>query len=125
MKTMTKLAILGANGQIAKWVIHMLAEKEGVDLTLFLRNPKKLSDDPPKSAKFVKGDVLDLERLSNVVSGQNIIYANLTGDDLDHQAKSIVDAMAAHAVKRLVFVTSLGIYDEVPGRFGEWNRLEI
>lgn len=25
-------------------------------------------------------------------------------------------------VRRLVFITALGIYDEVPGRFGEWNR---
>jgi hypothetical protein len=25
-------------------------------------------------------------------------------------------------VKRLVFVLSLGIYDEVPGKFGEWNN---
>ena len=30
--------------------------------------------------------------------------------------------MQAAGVKRLVFVLSLGIYDEVPGKFGEWNR---
>ena len=28
-------------------------------------------------------------------------------------------------MKRLLFVASLGIYDEVPGKFGEWNRHEI
>lgn len=28
-------------------------------------------------------------------------------------------------VRRLIFVASLGIYDEVPGKFGEWNRREI
>jgi hypothetical protein len=28
-------------------------------------------------------------------------------------------------VQRLIFITSLGIYDEVPGRFGEWNRRQI
>jgi uncharacterized protein YbjT (DUF2867 family) len=25
----------------------------------------------------------------------------------------------------LIFVTSLGIYDELPGKFGQWNRREI
>jgi len=33
--------------------------------------------------------------------------------------------MSAAGVKRLIFVASLGIYDEVPGKFGEWNRREI
>ncbi len=29
--------------------------------------------------------------------------------------------MQAKGVKRLIFVLSLGIYDQVPGRFGAWN----
>jgi uncharacterized protein YbjT (DUF2867 family) len=33
--------------------------------------------------------------------------------------------MLAAEVKRLIFVSSLGIYDEVPGKFGEWNKREI
>jgi uncharacterized protein YbjT (DUF2867 family) len=28
-------------------------------------------------------------------------------------------------VKRLIFVASLGIYDEVPGKFGAWNHRQI
>ena len=28
-------------------------------------------------------------------------------------------------VKRLIFIASLGIYDEVPGKFGAWNRRTI
>jgi nucleoside-diphosphate-sugar epimerase len=53
------------------------------------------------------------------------VYANLSGDDIDLQARNIVEAMSAAGVERLVFVTSLGIYDEVPGKFGAWNRREI
>ncbi len=33
--------------------------------------------------------------------------------------------MRETGVTRLVFVSSLGIYDEIPGAFGEWNRREI
>lgn len=51
-----------------------------------------------------------------------IVYANLTGDDIDLQAKNIVQSMNAAGVERLIFVASLGIYDEVPGKFGAWNR---
>ena len=57
--------------------------------------------------------------------GQDLGYANLTRNDIDRQAKNIVDAMSAASVKRLIFVASLGIYDEVPDKFGEWNRREI
>jgi hypothetical protein len=33
--------------------------------------------------------------------------------------------MNAAGVQRLIFVASLGIYDEVPGKFGTWNRRQI
>jgi uncharacterized protein YbjT (DUF2867 family) len=52
------------------------------------------------------------------------VYANLAGD-VDRQAKAIVRSMDAAGVQRLVFITSLGIYDEVPGEFGRWNRSQI
>jgi uncharacterized protein YbjT (DUF2867 family) len=48
-----------------------------------------------------------------------------TGDDIDLQAKNIVQSMNAAGVERLIFVASLGIYDEVPGKFGAWNRRQI
>ncbi len=48
------------------------------------------------------------------MQGQDIVYANLTGEDLDIQANSVIAAMKACDVKRLIFVLSLGIYDEVP-----------
>jgi len=38
---------------------------------------------------------------------------------------NIVKAMHAVGVKHLIFVAALGIYDEVPGKFGEWNRRKI
>jgi hypothetical protein len=28
-------------------------------------------------------------------------------------------------IRRLIFITTLGIYDEVPGEFGKWNNREI
>lgn len=122
---MKKVLVLGASGQIAHWVIEMLKSNNGVNLTLFLRHPRKLGAGAPKNAKVVQGDVLDREQLNRAMTGQDIVYANLSGEDIDHQATAIADAMNATGVKRLIFVASLGIYDEVPGKFGEWNRREI
>lgn len=119
---MTKVLVLGAGGRIARWAIDRLAD-EDVELTLFLRDQSKLRD-PPKGARVVVGDVLDRERLDPAVRGQDVVYANLAGD-VDRQATSIVEAMAAGDVQRLVFVAALGIYDEVPGAFRAWNRQQI
>jgi len=122
---MKKVLVLGAGGQIARWVIEMLADNDGVELTLFLRHARKLKGGGSKNSKVIQGDVLNKEQLGHAIAGQDIVYANLSGDDIDLQAKSIVEAMSAAGVERLIFVASLGIYDEVPGKFGAWNRRQI
>lgn len=124
-ESMKKVLVLGASGQIARGVIEMLADKKDVELTLFLRHPKRLKDDAPKNSQVVQGDVLNNAQLNRAMAGQDIVYANLSGVDIDAQAANIVKAMDAAGVKKLIFVTSLGIYDEVPGKFGAWNRRQI
>ncbi|WP_312252417.1 SDR family oxidoreductase [Stenotrophomonas sp.] len=119
---MKNVLILGASGQIAQWVIRSLAAEAGIQQTLLLRDPKKLTGKEPANAKVVIGNVLDRKLLKDAVAGQDIVYANLTGDDLDKQAQAVIAAMQSAGVKRLVFVLSLGIYDEVPGAFGDWNN---
>jgi uncharacterized protein YbjT (DUF2867 family) len=122
---MKKVLVLGAGGQIARWVIEMLAESGTVEMALFLRHPAKIKQSAPKNAHVVQGDVLNMVQLERAMDGQDIVYANLTGEDIDVQAANIVKAMNAAGVKRLIFVASLGIYDEVPGKFGAWNRRQI
>lgn len=122
---MSNVLILGANGQIAHWVIERLSSVNGVGITLFLRHPRKLRNKAPPNARVIQGDVLDEAALDHAMEGQDLVYANLTGDDIDKQAKAVIASMKNAGVKRLIFVTSLGIYDEVPGKFGAWNRRMI
>lgn len=122
---MNNVLILGASGRIAQWVIKALAGDRDIRQTLLLRDPDKLTGHEPANARVVIGNVLDRKLLKNALPGQHIVYANLTGEDLDKQAVAVIAAMQAGGVKRLVFVLSLGIYDEVPGRFGEWNNAII
>lgn len=122
---MNNVLILGASGQIAQWVVKALAGDQNVRQTLLLRDPKKLTGNEPANAKIVIGNVLDKKLLKDALAGQDIVYANLIGEDLDKQAQAVIAAMQAAGVKRLVFVLSLGIYDEIPGKFGEWNHAII
>ncbi len=121
---MTKIVILGASGQIARHVVDMLAERGDMELTLFLRDATRLSGDIPANARVVEGDALDADKLKEAIAGQDVVYANLAGE-VDAQAQTIIAAMRNAGVRKLIFCTTLGIYDEVPGRFGEWNNREI
>jgi len=62
----------------------------------------------------VEGNVLDIETLKAVMQGQNAAYAILSGA-MEPQARAIVKAMHTVDVKRLIFISSMGIYGEVPG----------
>ena len=117
---MAKVLILGSNGQIAQHVVRMLEER-GDELTLYARSRHRYV---PEGARAIQADVLDEVALADAIAGQDIVYANLAGE-IEAQAQAIVKAMDAQGVKRLIFVTSIGIYDEVPGAFGQWNNAMI
>jgi uncharacterized protein YbjT (DUF2867 family) len=65
-------------------------------------------------ARIIEGDVLDTEKLREAMVGQDVVYANLAGD-LEQMARSVVQAMDETGVRRLIWISSMGIYDEVPG----------
>lgn len=119
----TKVLVLGANGAIAQHVIEFLSNQENIELTLFARNAGQLVKFK-SSANIIEGNVLNQNDLNSALQGQDIVYANLSGA-VDKMAKEIVSAMNTNGVKRLIFVTSLGIYKEVVGKFGEWNEMMI
>ncbi|WP_160715369.1 NAD(P)H-binding protein [Chitinophaga solisilvae] len=119
----TKILMLGAGGAIARHVIDYLKDEKNVKLTLFARNTGGLAEQAP-NASIIKGDVLHKSDLDNAVKGQEIVYANLAGQ-IDKMAGEIVKSMETAGVKRLIFITSLGIYNEIPGKFGQWNERMI
>lgn len=119
---MTKIAILGAAGQIAQLVEPMLLKKTDVDMVLYLRHPNKLHQVDESREEIIKGDASNFNELKAALAGVDLVYANLAGSNIEDQAKTVVKAMDANGIKRLIWVSSLGIYDEVPGKFGEWNK---
>jgi uncharacterized protein YbjT (DUF2867 family) len=107
---MKNVIILGASGNIAGHVIDLLAKREDINLTLFLRNKSRLRNKDISKCRIIEGDVLDFKQLKDAVSGQNIVYANLAGE-MEAMAKNIVKAMIETGVKKLIFISSIGIYN--------------
>ena len=107
---MKNVIILGASGNIAKHVTDILVRRDDINLTLFLRDARRLRNKGVSKFRIVEGDVLDLDQLKQATAGQDIVYANLAGD-LEAMAKNIVKAMEGSGVKRLIFISSIGIYD--------------
>jgi uncharacterized protein YbjT (DUF2867 family) len=114
-----KILILGANGQIARVVTKLVLERTSAQLTLYLRNASRLKSFPNDRVKVIEGNVLDREQLQAAMEGHDTVYANLSGK-MEEMAVNIVQAMHATGIKKIVFVSSMGIYGEVPGKqYGE------
>jgi len=111
---MTKILILGANGQVARNTTRVLLRDSDAELTLYLRRASRLKNPDPSRVTIVEGDVLDPKTLKRAMAGHDVVYANLAGD-MKRQAEHIVAAMHETGMKRLIFISSMGIYGEVSG----------
>jgi uncharacterized protein YbjT (DUF2867 family) len=60
---------------------------------------------------IIEGDALKLADLRKAMTGIDIVYASLAGD-LEGMARNIVKAMDEAGVRRLIFISSIGIYDD-------------
>ncbi|MFD2830377.1 SDR family oxidoreductase [Corticicoccus populi] len=122
---MTNVLVVGASGQISKEAIDLYLEKTDFDLTLFLRDESKLPAYDSDRISVIEGDATDKDAVEAAVEGMDVVFVSSTGDTLGTQAQEIVNAMEKKGVERLIFVTALHIYDEVPGKFGKWNDENI
>jgi uncharacterized protein YbjT (DUF2867 family) len=111
---MIRVLILGANGQLARNTTNFFLERTDARLTLYLRRAGRLRNPDPTRVTIVEGDVLDRQALQAAMQEQDVVYANLTGA-MAEQARAIVGGMHGAGLERLIFISSMGIYGEVPG----------
>ncbi|AKP67929.1 SDR family oxidoreductase [Companilactobacillus ginsenosidimutans] len=122
---MANILILGANGQIAQLSENIFLDSTGDNMKLYLRRADRLRD---KAAQYedrielIDGDTTDVDKLVDSMKDVDMVYANLAGGNIKDQAESVVEAMHKAGKTRLVWISTLGIYDEVPGKFGQWNN---
>lgn len=116
-----KILILGAAGQIGRLLTTQLLEQTDANLVLYARSASnRLKVSEASQEQIVEGDFNDAEQLVKAMKGIDIIYINDMGNPAS--TRSIVQAMNTAGVKRVIAASILGIYDEVPGPFGKWNK---
>ncbi len=106
---MKKVIIFGATGSLSAYVIDALMQQKDVHLTLFVRNSNKLDKKYTENNTVIEGDALDYESVKNAVKNQDIVCFGLSGD-LKTMAESVVKAMKDTKVKRIIAISSMGIY---------------
>ena len=115
---MKKILILGATSPTGKVLIkHLQSKKKELDITCFVRNPEKLSSF--SGLNIVKGDLNEKKSLSSAMKDKDIVITLLNGEDLVTMAENIIDTMKQYNIKRIIWMTGMGIHHEVPGKIKE------
>ena len=111
-----KLLIIGGTGGTGKELIKQALE-QGYNVTAFVRNPEKVKI-THQNLTVIKGDVLDFDKIQEVVAGQDAVLSALghkrfiiKTNILSEGTRNIIHAMEKHKVNRFICVTSLGIND--------------
>jgi len=108
---MTKVLILGANGQIARIVEErLLKEQLDVELTLFLRNSQRLADlDDNKNVTLVDGDITDYDAVNTAMKGQDVVYIAMVDHTKDNViTNNVIKSMKENNVDRIIESNLLG-----------------
>lgn len=103
-----KVLIIGASGSLATVVTEELKKQNDVELTLFARNKNRISN--AGNLAVIEGDANNYNDVKNAVAGKDIVYVNLAGN-LDSMSKNIIRAMDDEGVKRIIAISSIGIFD--------------
>lgn len=65
---------------------------------------------------------MDTTILQAALQGQDVVFAALSGD-LAKMARQLVRVVEQTGVRRLLFITSMGIYNEIPANVGTSGNL--
>ena len=117
---MAKKVLLIGTGSLGSVVADYLLQNTDWDLTLFSRSAGPRDVEDPSREKAVAGNVMDATDLNAVVKGQDAVFVALSGN-LGQMAKDVVKAMDKEGVKRLIFISSMGIYNEIPAWGADGN----
>lgn len=116
-----RVLVFGASGGTGRQLITQGLE-QGHQLTAFVRNPAAVTI-KNENLTVVQGDVLNQEDVDRGVKGQAVVISvlgNKTSDALwkpntiiSQGVKHILAAMKKHRVRRLLFVASFGVNENI------------
>ena len=118
---MTNVLIIGATGSVGSVTRQYFLDHTDDQLTLMARNTDRLGRLSDRE-QAIAGSVTDEATLQTALRGQDVVFAALSGN-LSGMAKSLVAAMDTAGVQRLLFIASMGIYNEIPASLGASGNL--
>lgn len=117
---MKKVVLLGASSQISQYLIPRLLSFPEIQLTLFSSHVQVLKKyQKTNNVTIIKGNRRNSDELVRAITGQDIVY--LATSQFEKTNRLVVKIMKKVGGERLIVAGGLGIYDEVAGKFGEWN----
>lgn len=117
---MKKVVLLGASSQISQYLIPRLLSFPEIQLTLFSSHVQVLKKyQKTNNVTIIKGNWRNSDELVRAITGQDIVY--LATSQFEKTNRLVVKIMKKVGGERLIVAGGLGIYDEVAGKFGEWN----
>jgi len=129
---MRTLLVIGASGFIGKHLTKALLA-EGYTIRCLARDPARLQDLATAGCEIVQGDISDLSSVQHAMESIHAVYIAIhtlspqpasTADQRFmavelNGLQNIITACQAHGVRRLIYVTSLGVAADASS---EWLR---
>jgi len=118
-----KLVVFGASGGTGREFVKQALER-GYEVTAFVRNPQKL-EFAHERLRLVVGDAMNREQASAAIAGQDAVVSCLGNPGMgkstamNDMTGHIIDGMEEHGVKRILYVASAGIENELTGLIGK------
>lgn len=109
--------IFGAAGHTGKYLTRKMQSVADIELSVFVRNPAKFGDMDMTGVNVMQGDALNAEDVCRAMGGQDVLLCSLEGDVLA-MAKNIAAALEKTSVKRIIWITGMGIHHEIRGIHG-------
>lgn len=113
---MMNIAILGATGNFGRLFSAKLLANPSYQLTVISKSAGNIFEDSFRvTAKTM--DATNLKDLKNALKDMDIVYCAVSGSDQAVIARNLVKSNP----KRLIYMTVVGIYNELEGEGAEFN----
>ena len=133
---MEGILVIGASGFVGRHVAQALLA-DGYTVRCLARNPARARDLAQAGCEVVQGDISDLASMQSALESVRAAYISIhtLSPQRDNTAgqgfmeiemnglQNVVAACRTHGVRRLIYVTSLGIAPDAPGAWvrGRWH----
>ncbi|TYC48739.1 NAD-dependent epimerase/dehydratase family protein [Weissella muntiaci] len=111
-----KIMMIGTTGTVGGEVRRTLLERTDYELVHYSRHANQLND-LQRRETAITGDITDQASLTAALRGVDLVFASLAGD-LPKMITTLVKSMRLAGVGRIIFISSMGIYNEIPAEIG-------